>query len=395
MKNQWLNFMTGVIQVNAKGKGIERFINQCIQNDINIWNVKRQGTESVTFFMLLKDVSKVRRVVRTFDCKLFFIQKVGLPFLMKKVLTNSGFLLGLLLFFVIMILLSNIVWQIEIDGAQPQTEHQIYQHLDEMGVKKGKLQFLLEDVDIIQQQLTNNIDSITWIGVELRGTTYHFQVVEKEEPEEPEQIGPQHLVAKKESVITKMFVEEGQAIVEINQHVNKGELLVSGMIGKEDNTQIVAARGKVYGETWYRATVKTPLSQTIHVLTGNSKSKHLLSFGGITLPFWGFAKNDYRNYETYETTKDLHLLNWKLPVSYMKNVIRETETVERVYSEKEAKELAIESARTELQTKLDEDATIKEEKVLHETNENGKLKVEIIYTVIENIAIEKPIIQGD
>ncbi|MFS1517874.1 sporulation protein YqfD [Bacillus sp. SCS-151] len=395
MKNQWLNFMTGVIQVNAKGKGIERFINQCIQNDINIWNVKRQGTESVTFFMLLKDVSKVRRVVRTFDCKLFFIQKVGLPFLMKKVLTNSGFLLGVLLFFVIMILLSNIVWQIEIDGAQPQTEHQIYQHLDEMGVKKGKLQFLLEDVDVIQQQLTNNIDSITWIGVELRGTTYHFQVVEKEEPEEPEQIGPQHLVAKKESVITEMFVEEGQAIVEINQHVNKGELLVSGMIGKEDNTQIVAARGKVYGETWYRATVKTPLSQTIHVLTGNSKSKHLLSFGGITLPFWGFAKNDYRNYETYETIKDLHLLNWKLPVSYMKNVIRETETVERVYSVKQAKELAIESARTELQTKLDEDATIKEEKVLHETNENGKLKVEIIYTVIENIAIEKPIIQGD
>ncbi|MDX8359546.1 sporulation protein YqfD [Cytobacillus sp. IB215316] len=395
MKNQWLNFMTGVIQVNAKGKGIERFINQCIQNDINIWNVKRQGTESVTFFMLLKDVSKVRRVVRTFDCKLFFIQKVGLPFLMKKILTNSGFLLGVLLFFVIMILLSNIVWQIEIDGAQPQTEHQIYQHLDEMGVKKGKLQFLLEDVDVIQQQLTNNIDSITWIGVELRGTTYHFQVVEKEEPEEPEQIGPQHLVAKKESVITEMFVEEGQAIVEINQHVNKGELLVSGMIGKEDNTQIVAARGKVYGETWYRATVKTPLSQTIHVLTGNSKSKHLLSFGGVTLPFWGFAKNDYRNYEAYETTKDLHLLNWKLPVSYMKNVIRETETVERVYSVKQAKELAIESARTELQTKLDEDATIKEEKVLHETNENGKLKVEIIYTVIENIAIEKPIIQGD
>ena len=73
-----------------------------------------------------------------------------------------------------------------------------------------------------------------WCGVE--GTTYHLQVVEKNEPEKPEYFSPQHLVAKKKAVIVDMFVEEGQAVVDLYDHVEEGQLLVSGLIGKEGQT---------------------------------------------------------------------------------------------------------------------------------------------------------------
>ena len=52
---------------------------------------------------------------------------------------------------------------------------------------------------------TNNIEEITWVGVELKGTTYHLQVVEKNEPEQTEYLSPQNLVAKEEGGHCELF----------------------------------------------------------------------------------------------------------------------------------------------------------------------------------------------
>lgn len=71
------------------------------------------------------------------------------------------------------------VWRIDITGAKPETEHQMMKHLEEIGVEKGRLQFLILSPEKIQKSLTNGIENITWVGVELKGTTFHMKVVEK------------------------------------------------------------------------------------------------------------------------------------------------------------------------------------------------------------------------
>lgn len=142
---------------------------------------------------------------------------------------------------------------IEIKGAKPATEYQIRKELDKLDVKIGKLQLFVENVEGIQRKLTNNIGSLTWVGVELKGTTYHLQVVEKKDPKKPEQLEPQNLVAKKKAIIANMYVKTGQSVVEINDHVEKGQLLVSGVIGREGQTKEVAATGEVWGKYGLRA----------------------------------------------------------------------------------------------------------------------------------------------
>lgn len=52
-------------------------------------------------------------------------------------------------------------------------------HLEKIGVKKGRLQFLMMTPEKIQKSLTNGIDNITWVGVELNGTALHMKVVKK------------------------------------------------------------------------------------------------------------------------------------------------------------------------------------------------------------------------
>ncbi|MFE5427021.1 sporulation protein YqfD [Peribacillus simplex] len=395
MKNQWTNYYTGYVKVKAYGKGAERLINMLTRRGLHIWDVKRVGSEALIFHMDIRDIPKLRQVMRKSDCKVKFMQGKGFPFLMKRVMKNSGFLAGMIAFLLCIFVLSNMVWGIEVQDAKPATEHAIRKELDKMGVKIGKVQFFVDDVDTIQRKLSDRIGALTWVGVELKGTTYHFRVVEKRQPKEVEETSPQNLVASKKAIITDMFVEKGQSIVNVNDYVGKGQLLVSGLIGKEDKQEIVSAQGVIKGKTWYKAKVEVPLETKFSVFNGDETSRHFLKMGGFSLPVWGFKDPGYEKQEKETTVRPFHFLQWELPISYKQVTLRSKEDIVRSYTEKEAVKEGRKMAKAELKKHLEEEDEIVEEKILHESMENGKVKLSIHYQVIEDIAIGQPIIQGD
>jgi len=199
LKNQWLTFITGSVLVKVEGKGIERLINRLAQSGLIMWKVKKRKNGSVLFFIALPDLHKFRHAARNADCSITLIRGEGLPFIWKRAIKHSGFLVGIVLFFLIAFILSNITWGIEIKGADPETEHKMRKELTQLGIKVGSFHLFSDKPDVIQQKLTERIDNITWIGVELNGTTFHFNVVQKNEPKKPELKSPGHLVAKKKS----------------------------------------------------------------------------------------------------------------------------------------------------------------------------------------------------
>ncbi|SDM19835.1 sporulation protein YqfD [Bacillus sp. OK048] len=391
MKNQWIEFLSGRVTVKVSGRGIERFLNVLIRNGLMIWNVKRHGTETITFTMRLEDALKIRHYARERDCSVSFLKRAGMPFLFKRLLKNSGFAAGALLFLLIIMVLSNVIWGIEINGAKPATEYQIRKELDKMGVKIGKIQLFLDNVEGIQRKLTNNVGNLTWVGVELKGTTYHLQVVEKKEPEKAEQLAPRNLVAKKNAIIANMYVEAGQKMVDIHDHVEVGQILVSGTIGREGQTHQVAAVGEVWGETWYRSHVELPLETIFFVFNGQEKRKNALIIGNLEIPIWGFGEPTFKDYEVEKNVKKIKFLKWELPISFGTETLRAREETTRTYSEEEAEKNALELAKNKIKTVLDEEATIKDEKILHKELKDGKVILDVHFKIIENIAVGQPI----
>jgi similar to stage IV sporulation protein len=397
LKNQWMTFFTGKVLVKVEGKGIERFINEMTRSKIAVWQVKRVGEQTYTFYLSLNDLHNFRRAVRRFDCRVTFLRGQGSPFLWKRTLKNSGFLIGAISFFFLILLFSNMVWGISIKGASPKTQYEIEQQLKEMGIKKGKFQFSIPNVESIQRELSNRMNNITWVGVELKGTTYHFQVVEKNEPEAEEHIGARNLVANKKAVIKEVFVEEGMPQVEVNDHVQKGQLLVSGLIGKEDQEKkkAVVAKGIIRGEVWYITNVELPLSTDFEVFSGEEKVKHYISFGKFRLPIWGWGKIEYKNSVQETREHKVKFLKWEIPITYVEKTVKEKEDVTRKYSKKEAVATAKELARDNVKAGLPENAKVIGEKILHEQIQNGKVRLNVHFKVIEDIAVGQPIIQGD
>ncbi|MBS4199712.1 sporulation protein YqfD [Bacillus sp. FJAT-49732] len=395
MKNQWLSFITGRVLVKVDGRGIERLINRLAQSGLIMWKVRKRKNGAVLFYIALPDLHKFRNAARKVDCSITFIRGEGLPFLWRRAIKNSGFLIGIVLFFLIAFILSNITWGIEIKGADPETEHKMRKELTHLGIKVGSLHLLNDKPDVIQQKLTEKIDNITWIGVELKGTTFHFNVVQKNEPKKPELKSPSHLVAKKKAIIADVFVEKGKSMVKINQYVEKGQLLVSGVIGNEAKPKLVSATGEVWGITWYNTKVEFPLKSNFKVYSGEEIRRHYVVIGKLKLPFWGFKKVDFKQYEIDTIDHDLYFLGWKLPIVYSERTIRENENLPRSLTKEEAIEAAKELARRDLENNIPAEARVDGEYILQQEVDNGKVKISINFQVIENIAEERPIIQGD
>ncbi|MCD8501250.1 MAG: sporulation protein YqfD [Bacillaceae bacterium] len=398
MNKSWTTSFHGYTKMKITGIYTELFINRCIQQNLRIWDIRRVGDETMVCYILLEDIKKIRSIVRHTKVKVWFIERRGAPFFLRRMRSRVGFVAGFISFIFILFILSNMVWNIEIEGATPQIEHELNQVVKELGIKRGKFQFVLPNVEEIQHVVTNRIEAATWIGVKLNGTTYHFQVVEQTFPEKEAPISPRHLVASKKAIIHDIYVEEGKGKVVPNDFVEKGDLLISGLIGKEGRMEMVPAKGKVLGEIWYKSSVEIPLKSEYSVLTGEKKIKHSIDISKLSIPVWGFGPPEFSQYEMNENEKGLYFLKWKLPISYNKKVMLEKEKTVREYTIEEATEIATQMARKELENKLVKDSEIKSEKALHQTVENGKVKLMIHYQVLEEIAVAEPIqpiIQGD
>ncbi|MDQ0299750.1 hypothetical protein J2S78_002170 [Salibacterium salarium] len=382
------------VKVRVTGKHIENIINYCLRDGIILSNVTRQK-DAVEFYTIQSNVNEIQEAARLHDCEWEIIEESTYQKYYGYLKTRTGFFLGIGLFMLIIILLSQMIWKVEIEGADPRLEYEMKDYLDELGVKVGAFQFLLPDSEGMQTQLLNRMDEVTWIGVNKKGTTYQFQVVEQSLPEKSESQSPHHLVAKKTAVINSIYAEKGQPMVKQNDVVHKDDVLISGFIGEGEYTRTVAAQGEVRGETWYKVTVELPEKLLLQTLTGESEKSYTIQLFGLNIPIWGMnAGEQYDNVVMTEKTHDAKVWKWNLPASLEVNKYQESKTVQDV-SKKNIIEKSKEAATIKLKNRLSNNAEIKAEKILHEDSQNGKVRLVVHYQVIEDIMSEAPIIQGE
>lgn len=391
-----IHWWEGYVVVKVRGKRLERLINRMMNQRLAAWNISRTDEEEAQFSITVKDFFQIRSLLKETGCQVRVIKKVGLPFFMKKIKRRIGLFGGVVAFCLLLYLFSMMIWNVEIEGVTlPENEHQLRQELAKMGVQPGKFKFQVEERIALQRRIMEAIPDATWVGFQFNGTTALLKVVEKTLPEIKEATNPRHLVAKKKAIIYDLFVEKGQPMVKPNQFVKPGDLLVSGIIGTEEQPSIVSATGKVLGEVWYEGNISVPLIQHHVMLTGEQKKKYYLKLGPLSLKVWGFGSTSFEQFETNQDTYSLGREGWTFPVSWMTEQIEETQMEKKKLTEKDAFKLGVELSRENIYRNLQTEAVIIEENVLRKKIENGKVYIKMHYTVIEDIVSEQLIIQGD
>ncbi|RYM05311.1 sporulation protein YqfD [Sporolactobacillus sp. THM7-7] len=381
----------GYVKAAIIGGKAERFMTRCVEEGIRLWRIERKNETTLICHIKLTDRKLLKKLLKESGCRIRFLERGGMPFLWVRLRKRLGILAGLCFFLFVLLILSNMVWRIDVQGADPKLEEEIRSLMKKDRLYVGALEFFIPETDRLESRLSSKLTRATWIGVSKKGTTYLVDVVQKKYPKPRKAQGPRHLVAAKQAIIHHWIVDRGQVAVESNQFVKPGQLLVLGRIGREDDPKFVSANGKVIGETWYRSETEIPLNSRLTIYTGKTYRQHNLRLWHISVPIWGFKKNLYKHADKEVIEKPVRFLIWELPFAYKQTVYREKEPVRRSLTEEEAMEEARETADNKLLDSLPDGAQIVSETIERKRIEDGKLKISSHYVVYEDIARPQPI----
>ena len=389
--NKLLEYVTGYVDIVIEGYYIEQFINICNTRQINLWNIKKENSIKVFASIYIKDFKKLKQICKKTKCKIKIQSKKGLPFVVKKYKKRKFFFIFLLLIILTIILLSNFIWNIEIEGDIDIPKEEILELAKSEGLDIGKRKGAVDTKAVINK-IRLERDDISWVGIEIDGTNAIIKLVKADE--KPEIINDDeycNIVADKNAMILKVSAQNGTPLVKEGDIVTNGDIVVAGwMEGKYTGKQYVHAQAEVQAKVWYTTTEKVYLKETEKVETGQIEYSYSVKINNfqINLPK---SLPKFQKYDTIEEDKKLKLFsNFYLPFELVKYTYKGYEEKPLIHSFEEAKQIGIDRAKESLQEKIDgKEILDKQVKVRTETD---YIEVEVTYEVKENIGIKEKIV---
>ena len=312
-----LNFSRGYVSVKATGEHLERFINMCTCENINIWNVKSRGLSTLTACVSVKGFFLLKNICRKTGTKIHIISKKGLPFLSLRLRKRIGLLIGFAVFVLASFWLFSHIWYIDVDTSTSIPSEELLSQLELAGVEKGTPLRQI-DPNKVQARLLNLNPRLVWAWPHVRGNSLYLEVREKVSVPEILPTNPCNIVASHSGLITSMLVKEGRHVVTEDMYVSEGQLLVGGIM---DSVAMGVRYVHADAEIW--ATTEESLSETFSLITsetnrtGNNSVRYTLKFGNLPISTPLIGKS-FAAYETEDTESTFHIGSVYFPISLIK-----------------------------------------------------------------------------
>lgn len=308
-----LRYIFGYVHFRAYGGFAERFINLCAKDKIPIWDVKYfdGGITAYTMAAAEKTISSAAE-----KSGMIFepIEKKGVPYFIKRYRFRFGVAIGLFLTLIFSIILSSMIWYVKVEGNEELTEEEIITELEALGLKPGVFKKGI-DVKELQMTMLYKLDELSWISVNINGSTAIVEVRERNKaPEIIDRGQPSNIVAGHDGQIIKLEVYQGDGMAEEGSAVVKGDLLISGVETLKDGKVLFhRARGSAIART----------ERNIVSITNNGfpakkrtsqKLKYSVYFFGIIIPLAPSVEAD----EWYKTNHMLMSDRTIIPVGIIR-----------------------------------------------------------------------------
>lgn len=386
-----LVYILGYVNIEVEGYFIERFINICNSKKIFLWNMKRKHSTIIRVNIGIRDFKKIKEIAKKTKCRVKIQKKRGIPFILHKYKKRKIFAIFFILLIIVVIALSNFVWNIEVIGNNKISAEEIIKDLADDNFKVGTSKTNLNTKNIIDKIRLKRSD-LAWIGIEIKGTNAIVKIVEADlKPDIIKEEEYCNIVATKDAMIVKINAQNGTAVVKEGDIVTKGTVLIQGWLeGQFTGIRYVHANGEVQAKVWYSQKISVPLKQTKKIKTDKEENKYSVKINNfeINLPK-GVPK--FQNYDTIETSKKLKLFSdFYLPIEIHQKTYQEYEEQEITYSIEEAKELGIAQADESLKEQI-EGKQVTNKKINAEQI-GANIEVEVIYEVLESIGTKEKIV---
>lgn len=235
--------------------------------------IKKKETKDYLILEIEEEYfQKIKKLAPTYEITI--LKRTGKAYLIHLYKTKKIFLYSTIFAFLVIILLTNIIFSVRVVETDKEIKDMILTDLRENGITRFRFKVSYKRKEAIREKiLEKEKDYLEWLEIEEIGTMYQVKVIRRINNPKEEELKPRSIVAKKKGRITRIEADYGEVTTKKNDVVDKGDTLISGLIkNKEEIKTKVAARGKVYAEVWYQVNLNLPTIYQEEIKIGKKKN---------------------------------------------------------------------------------------------------------------------------
>ena len=379
-----ISYFKGYLTITVIGKFCERFIQVCALNNILLWDIVRISKNSIRCKISVKAFLNISKIARNTGVSVHINVRHGFPFFLKKYKKRKIALFSFLALILAVIVLNQFVWGIEVRGNYKIPQEKIISVLADSGLKVGTLKSKID-----QQELKKNsllaIPELSWLWVDKKGSKIIVDVREKIEiPETPQKNEYSNIVAKNDALIVEMTVKNGVPVVNKDETVLAGTVLVTGKIPvpTKQLTRYVRASANIKARVWYEEKeIFSTISATRHE-TKNTKKQYTLNLFGNEIKLFHTNKIPYKNYDLEETNHSF------FGISLNTKLYKEIELKKEILTEESVKNFGANQIIQKIEEKTSPDSKCLNQEISHKKLNDTTIEVTVRAEYLENIAQE-------
>lgn len=335
-------FIFGYVTIHVMSGSRERFINMCHHRKIYLEHVI-SSDEYLEAVISARDFRTACEIAKKTENKIRIKKKKGIPFIAFRYRKHYSFVAGVVLCMAFIYICSLFLFNITFSGNSSLTTPVLTRYLESIGVKNGCRTACI-DCNDIEKKMREDFDEITWVTAAVKGNHLYISIKENDsfEGEIKSTEIPQNIIASDDGTIESIITRSGTPLVKKGDNVEKGQVLVSGIVNIcDDSGEVIAKRGVTADAD---VLIKTEmiysdeLSEKYEnkVFTGKTRvnaviraGKYIISIGPGSVGLKLCDKKE--DYKTLKINDDLYL-----PVSVGKITYYEYKPEEYTYSDEEA-----------------------------------------------------------
>lgn len=371
-----------VVWIESSCDNYYRLISKVENLSVKIYEVKYID-KKLYLKVTKKDYEKINKYIISYKFKI--IKNTGINKFLDYIKKEKIFIISLLLGLIFFVCLKNMTFKINIIHENSNIRELIKDELDENGIKVLSFKKSYKKLDEIRQKiLDKHPDKLDWMEFEVRGMVINVKIEERIITDIKKNDRVCDIVAKKNGVINEIKIEQGEGLVNINDYVKEGDLLIRGSVKyNEEDKRYTCASGEIYATTWYTGSISIPFKYYEYEKQNDKRYNLVWEYNDNKHEIF---KNRLENYESnYKTL--LKIFDFNLYIDKQVSVKK----IEKEYSEEEALEIGINKVIETIEKKLTKKDTIIDKKVLKKVKNNSTMDIDVFVVVKELISTQKEI----
>ncbi|WIF94798.1 sporulation protein YqfD [Caminicella sporogenes] len=276
------NYFRGYVVFRLEGLNLERVINLAISRGVYFWDIHRIDYTTIEAKVGIEGYKELRNIIKKTGCRAKISMKIGYPFVISNLKRRKVIIIGWILSLMILIISSSFIWSIDVVGNKKINDEEILKTLRNLGLNQGIFKYKV-NIDNIKNNLLIKYDTISWVGIEIKGTKAIVKIIERDDNlNKIESNIPCDIVADKRGIIEKVIAKNGDAVVKRGDIVKPNQVLISGKIVREGmDVRYVHSLGEVYARTFYEKVEKRPIYNIIKIKTGKKYTRRIIRIGNM------------------------------------------------------------------------------------------------------------------